>query len=95
MIVTPCRKTGENTFEVIGEMNIEDCFEELDFTKPESFACEYSTMGGWATEMLEANPHIGDSFTYKNLFIIVAAMEEERVSKLTVLVTPVEADEEV
>jgi CBS domain containing-hemolysin-like protein len=94
VIVTPCRKTGENTFEVIGEMNIEDCFEELEFTKPEDFACEYSTMGGWATEMLEATPHVGDSFTYQNLFVIVAAMEEERVSKLTVLVTPVGQEEE-
>ena len=94
VIVTPCRKTGENTFEVIGEMNIEECFEELEFSKPESFACEYTTMGGWATEMLEANPHVGDSFSYENLFIIVAAMEEERVSKLTVLVTPAEKEVE-
>ena len=94
VIVTPCRKTGENTFEVIGEMNIEECFEELEFSKPESFACEYTTMGGWATEMLEANPHVGDSFSYENLFIIVAAMEEERVSKLTVLVTPAEKEME-
>ena len=61
-----------------------------DFTKG-----DYTTAGGWATEMLEASPHVGDSFTYQNLFVIVAAMEEERVSKLTVLVTPVEADEEV
>ena len=94
VIVTECRATGENTFEVTGDMNIDDCFEEIGFTKPEDFACEYSTMGGWAIEMLEADPHVGDSFHYDNLFVIVAQMEEERVTKLTLLLEQKETDEE-
>ena len=57
-----------------------------DFTKPENFSCEYSTMGGWAIEMLDSDPHIGDSFRYKNLFVIVSQMKNECVTKLTVLV---------
>ncbi|MBR2353619.1 MAG: HlyC/CorC family transporter [Clostridia bacterium] len=85
-IVTECLATGENTYEVLGDMNIDDFFEEVDFAKPEDFSCEYSTMGGWAIQMLEADPHVGDSFRYENLFVIVAQMEEERVTKLTVLV---------
>ena len=89
-----CIPTGENTFEVSGKMNIEDCFEEIEFTKPEDFACEYTTMGGWAIEMLEANPHVGDSFHYENLFVVVAQMEEESVTMLTVLVTPKPTEEE-
>lgn len=86
VIVTECLATGESTYEVLGDMNIDDFFEEIDFVKPESFTCEYSTMGGWAIEMLEADPHVGDSFRYENIFIIVAQMDEERVTKLTVLV---------
>jgi CBS domain containing-hemolysin-like protein len=93
VIVTECRATGENTFEVTGDMNIDDCFDEIGFEKPEDFACEYSTMGGWAIEMLEADPHVGDSFHYVNLFVIVAQMEEERVTKLTLLLEQKEADE--
>jgi len=85
VIVNECISTGENTYEVNGEMNIDDFFEEVDFTKPEDFSCKYSTMAGWAIEMLDADPHVGDSFRYENLFIIVAHMEEERVTKLTVL----------
>ena len=92
VIVTECRSTGENTYEVIGDMNIDDCFEEIDFDKPSDFTCEYSTMGGWAIEMLEADPHVGDSFRYRNLFVIVAHMEEERVTKLTILVENEEAE---
>jgi len=86
VIVTECLSTGENTYEVACDMNIDDFFEEIDFAKPESFACEYSTMGGWAVEMLDSDPHVGDSFRYENLFVIVAQMQNECVSKLTVLV---------
>lgn len=88
VIVTECLSTGENTYEVACDMNIDDFFEEIDFVKPENFTCEYSTMGGWAIEMLDSDPHVGDSFRYENLFVIVAQMNKECVSKLTVLVEP-------
>ena len=94
VIVRQCIPTGENTFEVAGEMNIEDCFDEIEFDIPEDFSCEYTTMGGWAIQMLEANPHVGDSFHFENLFVVVSEMEEESVTKLTILVTPLEKDEE-
>ena len=76
-------------------MNIDDFFEEVDFTRPEDFTCEYSTVGGWAVESLEADPHVGDSFRYENLFVIVAQMNNECVSKLTVLVEQKPEEEEV
>ena len=93
VIITECISTGENTYEVIGDMSIDDFFEEIDFVKPEDFTCEYITMGGWAIQMLEADPHVGDSFRYENIFVIVAQMDEERVTKLTVWVEA-KADEE-
>ena len=94
VIVTECRATGENTYEVLGDMNIDDFFGEIDFIKPEDFECEYSTMGGWTIQMLNSDPHVGDSFRFENLFVIVAQMDEERVTKLTVLVEPKKDDEE-
>ena len=95
VIVTECISTGENTYEVMGDMSIDDFFEEIDFVKPEDFTCEYITMGGWAIEMLEADPHVGDSFRYENIFVIVAQMDEERVTKLTVWVEAQPESEEV
>lgn len=95
VIVTECLATGENTYEVLGDMNLDDFFEEIDFAKPEGFTCEYSTVGGWAIEMLEADPHVGDSFRYENVFVIVAQMDEERVTKLTVLVEARNDEEEI
>ena len=88
VIVTECVSTGPNTYEVACDMNIDDFFEEIDFVKPDDFNCEYSTMGGWAIEMLNSDPHVGDSFRYENLFVIVAQMKNECVTKLTVLVEP-------
>ena len=88
VIVTECTATGENTYEVKSDMDIDDFFEEVDFTKPEDFSCEYSTIGGWAIEMLDSDPHVGDSFRYENMFVIVSEMDSERVIKLTVLVEP-------
>ena len=93
VIVSQCIATGENTYEVKSDMDIDDFFEEVDFVKPETFSCEYSTMGGWAIEMLDSDPHIGDSFRYENIFVIISEMVGERVVKLTVLVEPVPEEE--
>ncbi len=93
-IVTMLNKTGENTYEVNGDMNIDDLFEQLDIPAKD-FECEYSTVGGWAVEMLDANPHIGDTFTYKNLFAVVSEMDDLRVTKVTILLRPAENDDDV
>ena len=109
-IVEECVRTGENTYEVNGDMNIDDFFAEIEF-EPRDFECEYSTVGGWAIEMLEADPHVGDSFSYRDipaedgeeddpeepattLTVVVSAMDDMRVTKLTVLVTRPAAERE-
>ncbi len=92
-IVSMIQRTGENTYDVSGEMNIDDFFSEIEF-EDSNFECEYSTVGGWAIEELDADPHIGDSFTYQNLCVIVTEMDDMRITQLTVLVNPVEDEEE-
>ena len=85
-------KTAENTYSVLGQTNIEEFFDEIDFRDRE-FESEYTTMGGWAVEMLEEDVHEGDSFSYKRLYVIVSEMGENVVERLTVVVTPSEEDE--
>ncbi len=107
-IVNDCIKTGNNTYEVSGDMNIEDFFEEIEF-EPKDFECEYSTMGGWAIEMLNAEPHLGDNFVYSDydeekaddddyeghteLYVIVSGMDDMRITKLTILVRKIETED--
>lgn len=94
VIEVDCRKVDENAYEVVGDMTIRDCFEEIDFEPPEDFSSEYTTIGGFAIENLNADPHVGDSFSYQNLVITVTEMDEELVTKLKILVNPVAEDEE-
>ena len=96
-IVPEFVKTGENTYEVSGDMNIDDFFSEIEY-EPRDFECEYTTMGGWAIERLNADPHVGDSFTDEDethtMVVVVSEMDDMRVTKLTILVKPRQSDEE-
>lgn len=92
-IVDMIVKTGENEYEVSGDMNIDDLLSHLDVSSKD-FECEYSTVGGWAIEALDADPHINDSFSYKNISAVVSDMDDMRVTKVRVVVEPIEDEEE-
>ena len=80
------------TFEVAGDTNIYDCFEDIGFEDPD-FESEYTTVGGWATEVLDKFPEKGDSFTYKNLSVTILEAEDHRVEKLLIEVKENEPEE--
>ena len=78
-------KTGENTYDVSGDMNIGDFFELLDIDD-DDFESEYTTVGGWAIEMLDGLPSEGDNFNYKNIYVVVTKMDDMRITNLSVIV---------
>lgn len=82
----------ENLYEVDGGTNLYDVFDFIDFDEPADFETEYTTVGGWATEMLDKFPEPGDSFTFENLEITVTEAQAMRVLTLTVRVTPKEEE---
>lgn len=92
-IITDIVKTGENTYEVLGEANIYDFFNEIDY-EPRDFESEYSTVGGWAVENLNSDPHVGDSFTCGRLYVIVTEMDDMRVTKVTAVLNKPSEDNE-
>ena len=92
-IETEFVKTGDNSWEVSGTANVEDMFDFLD-VDDRNFESDYSTVSGWAIEMLDSDPHEGDSFTYRNAYVVVTEMGENRVNRLSVIVTPAEKEEE-
>ena len=94
VIVSEMVEKAPNEYEILGEMSIGDLFYELDF-HPKDFECEYSTVGGWAIQSLEAEPHVGDKFTYEHLEIEVTEMEDDiLVTKLKVTVGEIPSDED-
>ena len=92
-LVEEYRQTGNNSYDVSGDMSVWDFFDMLEINARD-FESEYTTVGGWAIEMLNASPHEGDSFDYKNLYIIVSEMDDMRITRLSVVVNPVEDEED-
>jgi len=86
-------QTGKNTYDIEGDMLIDDFFDIIEF-KDSEFSSECFTMSGWITELLDSDPHVGDSCIYKNLYLIVTEMEDLIVKKLTVIVSADEDDED-
>ena len=92
-IETEIETTGEGIYHVDGLTNIYDFFSHIDMDERD-FDSEYTTMGGWAIEMLDADPHVGDSFSYRNLYVIVTEMNENIVTGLSVQVKEEQEEEE-
>ncbi|MBE6656370.1 MAG: HlyC/CorC family transporter [Ruminococcaceae bacterium] len=86
-------ETDENTWEVLGDANVEDMFDMLDVDYRD-FESDFTTVSGWAIEMLDADPHEGDSFAYRNLYVIVTEMGENRIERLSVVVNPISDEDE-
>lgn len=79
--------------EVDGSMTIDDFFDLVEYSNPD-FESEYTTVGGWAAEMLDKIPEEGDTFVFDNLTVRVVAVDAMRVTALFVNIAPKEDDEE-
>lgn len=76
---------NDETYIASGDMSIYDFLEELGID-PDSFEGDYTTVGGWATEMLSTFPQKGDSFDYRNISVKVLEAEDRRVLKVRAVV---------
>ncbi len=92
-VETDYKELAHNIYEVDGDMNIYDFFELVDYDTRD-FTSEYTTVGGWCTELLEKFPEKGDHFDYANLKINITETESMRVRKLIVEVNEEEQLEE-
>ena len=83
-VETEIEAVGDNTYLVDATVGIEEFFGSIDYTPPEDFDSEYTTMGGWAVEMLDKFPEVGDSFQYDILSVVVTKAEAMRVEQLKI-----------
>lgn len=88
-------ENGDGVYTVDGGLGIYELFDMIDYT-PKDFESEYSTVGGWATEMLDKFPDPGDTFSYERLTVTVTKAQAMRVEELRVELAPeeTEADDE-
>ena len=80
-------------FEVDGSINLHDFFDLIELAD-DCYEGEYTTAGGWATELLDKLPEEGDRFEYENLTVTVLSVDSMRVERLLIHVHPKEDEEE-
>ena len=73
----------DGTLIVDGSMQLEELLEKFGVNK-EDKAYDTDTVGGWAGEMLEKVPEVGDSFTLDNHRFTVTEMDGFRVTRIQV-----------
>ncbi len=84
-------------YEALGEMRVEDLFDELNMDDPEDeedFEDANVTLGGWATDCLDGEVSEGANFRYKNLSVTVLSYENMRIERLGIEVLEEETDEQ-
>ena len=92
-VVLDYKELSENIYEVDGDMNIYDFFELIDYDDRD-FESEYTTVGGWCTDILEKFPEVGDTFEFANFTVIITEVEGMRVGKIKVEVQEMIDEEE-
>ena len=73
----------DGSFEVDGDMRIEDLFDELDFYDKD-FDDDNATVGGFVVELLGRYARKNDVAYYKNIIFTVTKTKKHRVSKIRV-----------
>lgn len=72
---------------VDGDMRIYDFFDEVE-VDDRDYDEDNATVGGWAMDMLDGEPTVGASFSYKNLTLTVEKIDGRRIEELSVVITP-------
>lgn len=78
-----------NKYRVNGDMNVYDLFEHIEIDDT-NYDGQSQSVGGWALEIFEKIPEVGDDFDYENLHITVETVQDQRITSFIVTVTPLE-----
>ena len=82
-IVTNVNKLAENKYEVSGDTNIYD-FAELIETDEDEFDTEYTTVGGWVTDIMGHIPDSGETIKFGRFAITAVDVDEIKVEKVII-----------
>lgn len=82
-VVSEIRQITENSYEVSGDMNVYELFEEIDF-EPKDFSNNYTTVGGWVLDVIEHIPELNESFEFEGIRVTVWEIEDQRIKKLLI-----------
>ena len=84
---------GDGTFVVEGSMNIDDCFELINFNDDE-LETDYSTIGGFCQQILDRFAKTGDEFDFDRFHFIILEATDYTVERLKIIDTKFGIEEE-
>ena len=77
---------GDGTYIVEGSMNIDDCFELIDYND-EELETDYSTIGGFCQQILDRFAKTGDEFDFDRFHFIILEATDYTVERLKIIDT--------
>ncbi len=93
-IITSIVKIGENRYETAGDTEIDDLLELLELDEA-VVDTDYSTIGGWITDVMEHIPEAGESAETGSFRLTAAQVNENKVEKVIIEVLRKNDTEEV
>lgn len=75
------RRLGDNSYEISGDMNLDDMLELLELDD-RYLTSTGKSVGGWVIEQLGDIPDKGASFRYKDLSVVIKDIEDQRVNSI-------------
>lgn len=91
-IITNIIKLSEDKYECAGDVNISDLLESLGLDE-DMIVTEYSTVGGWMTDILEHIPEAGESAESGVFRLTAAEVSEQSVEKVIIEILPTDSPE--
>ena len=91
-IITNIIKLGDNKYEAAGDMNISELLETLGLDE-DMVESDYSTVGGWVTELLEHIPEAGETAESGVFRLTAVEVNEQNVEKVVIELLPPDESE--
>ncbi|MCM1133447.1 MAG: hemolysin family protein [Ruminococcus flavefaciens] len=91
-IITNIVNIGENKYEVIGDTGISDLL-EITGIKSSSVNTDYTTVGGWITDVMEHIPESGETAETGIFRLTAVEVNENKVEKVIIEILP-DSDED-
>lgn len=80
-VVTEFTEVTPDTYEISGDMPVDDFLDEIDYHPADIEEDDYDTMNGLALSVLEHIPAVGETFQLGRLTFTVLEMEEQKIEK--------------
>ena len=87
-------KTGDNEYEVSGELSISDMLENLDMPE-DKIECSGNSVGGWSMELL-GHVAVENETVQSDIFkMTVLSMEDQKILKIRLEIVPKDTEENI